>query len=219
MRTAPMRKSRNVGVGSAIMTWTTTNPIACLLGSEAMTNCRGRIRAIAPELRKERFSCLLGAPNKHQALVEDPVTSVVDTCFPVFYPSLPRAVPSIREAPSSCHRLTKYLYLLLLCVHSGSCSSEIVLVIKRMVKRESINVQFELPSGSRDHEIKAGSNLRGEMIRLDVPVRLGDAHFRLFDVHCVGGVTTHYNVPACGTDWLLASMPAAVGSRPDSTAT
>lgn len=40
-----------------------------------------------------------------------------------------------------------------------------------MVKRESINVQFELPSGSREYDIKAGSNLRGEMMRLDVPVR------------------------------------------------
>ncbi|CAN0329787.1 unnamed protein product, partial [Laminaria digitata] len=40
----------------------------------------------------------------------------------------------------------------------------------RLVKRETINVKFELPGGTRDHEIKAGSNLRGEMIRLDVPV-------------------------------------------------
>ncbi|CAN0476492.1 unnamed protein product, partial [Hapterophycus canaliculatus] len=48
--------------------------------------------------------------------------------------------------------------------------SEIVLVIKRLVKRESINVQFELPNGYREYDIKAGSNLRGEMIRLDVPV-------------------------------------------------
>lgn len=51
------------------------------------------------------------------------------------------------------------------CFHS-----EITLVIKRLVKRETINVKFELPGGTRDHEIKAGSNLRGEMIRLDVPV-------------------------------------------------
>lgn len=50
-------------------------------------------------------------------------------------------------------------------------SSEIVLVVKRLVKRESINVQFELPGGNREYDIKAGSNLRGEMIRLDVPVR------------------------------------------------
>lgn len=48
--------------------------------------------------------------------------------------------------------------------------SEIVLVVKRLVKRESISVQFELPGGSREYDIKAGSNLRGEMIRLDVPV-------------------------------------------------
>lgn len=48
--------------------------------------------------------------------------------------------------------------------------SEITLVIKRLVKRETISVKFELPGGTRDHEIKAGSNLRGEMIRLDVPV-------------------------------------------------
>lgn len=48
--------------------------------------------------------------------------------------------------------------------------SDITLVIKRLVKRETIDVKFELPGGTRDHEIKAGSNLRGEMIRLDVPV-------------------------------------------------
>eukprot|EP00904_Undaria_pinnatifida_P000067 jgi/Undpi1/10060/HiC_scaffold_28.g12514.m1 len=47
---------------------------------------------------------------------------------------------------------------------------DITLVIKRLVKRETIDVKFELPGGTRDHEIKAGSNLRGEMIRLDVPV-------------------------------------------------
>lgn len=44
------------------------------------------------------------------------------------------------------------------------------MVVKRLVKRESIKVQFELPGGSREYDIKAGSNLRGEMIRLDVPV-------------------------------------------------
>eukprot|EP00903_Cladosiphon_okamuranus_P015477 g14289.t1 len=48
--------------------------------------------------------------------------------------------------------------------------SEIAIVVKRLVKRESINVQFELPDGSREYDIKAGSNLRGEMMRLDVPV-------------------------------------------------
>lgn len=53
--------------------------------------------------------------------------------------------------------------------------SEITLVIKRLVKRETINVKFELPGGTRDHEIKAGSNLRGEMIRLDVPVSFRSA--------------------------------------------
>lgn len=53
--------------------------------------------------------------------------------------------------------------------------SEITLVIKRLVKRETINVKFELPGGSRDFDIKTGSNLRGEMIRLDVPV--GSTHY------------------------------------------
>lgn len=49
-------------------------------------------------------------------------------------------------------------------------SSDITLVIKRLVKRQTIKVMFELPGGSRDYDIKTGSNLRGEMIRLDVPV-------------------------------------------------
>lgn len=48
--------------------------------------------------------------------------------------------------------------------------SEVTLVMKRLVKREPINVEFELPDGNRDFEILAGSNLRGEMIRLGVPV-------------------------------------------------
>ncbi|CAN0148162.1 unnamed protein product [Pylaiella littoralis] len=48
--------------------------------------------------------------------------------------------------------------------------TEVVLVMKRLVKREAIKVQFELPGGSREYDIKAGSNLRGEMMRLDVPV-------------------------------------------------
>lgn len=49
---------------------------------------------------------------------------------------------------------------------------------KRLVKRESINVQFELPDGNKGYDIKAGSNLRGEMIRLGVPVGLAfvDGH-------------------------------------------
>lgn len=110
------------------------------------------------------------------------------------------------------HRATDELIpkLLLLCVHFGSCSSEIVLIVKRLVKRESISVQFELPSGSRDHDIKAGSNLRGEMIRLNVPVRLEDAYFpALRRTVCWRSYPT-VHVPASGTDWLLASMPAAV---------
>lgn len=49
-------------------------------------------------------------------------------------------------------------------------SSEITVVVKRLVKRESIKVSFELPSGNEEHDILAGSNLRGEMIRLNVPV-------------------------------------------------
>ncbi len=49
-----------------------------------------------------------------------------------------------------------------------------MLIVKRLVKRESINVQFDLPGGNREYDIKAGSNLRGEMIRLDVPVRAAE---------------------------------------------
>lgn len=64
------------------------------------------------------------------------------------------------------------------CLSTFACPppsfSEIVLIVKRLVKRESINVQFDLPGGNRDYDIKAGSNLRGEMIRLDVPVRAAD---------------------------------------------
>ena len=44
------------------------------------------------------------------------------------------------------------------------------MVCKRLVKRKTINVQFELPDGDKSYDIKTGSNLRGEMIRLDVPV-------------------------------------------------
>ncbi|CAN0204861.1 unnamed protein product [Ascophyllum nodosum] len=47
---------------------------------------------------------------------------------------------------------------------------EITVVCKRLVKRKTINVQFELPDGDKSYDIKTGSNLRGEMIRLDVPV-------------------------------------------------
>ncbi|CAM9369157.1 unnamed protein product [Ectocarpus sp. 12 AP-2014] len=89
--------------------------------------------------------------------------------------------------------------------------SEIVLVIKRLVKRESINVQFELPSGTRDHEIKAGSNLRGEMIRLDVPVY--DPRTKRFDQpyatgNCAGEGT-------CGTCFVDVQQGADLLTSPD----
>lgn len=59
-------------------------------------------------------------------------------------------------------------------------TSEIMVVIKRLVKRESIKVSFQLPSGNQQHDILAGSNLRGEMIRLDVPVSSSTCFGRLF---------------------------------------
>ncbi|CAM9701604.1 unnamed protein product [Choristocarpus tenellus] len=48
--------------------------------------------------------------------------------------------------------------------------SEITLVLKRLIKREMLDVVFKLPNGDRTEAILAGSNLRGEMIRLGVPV-------------------------------------------------
>lgn len=68
-------------------------------------------------------------------------------------------------APSACYRPC-----IAACPRLLLCFSEVVLVMKRLVKREAIKVQFELPGGSREYDIKAGSNLRGEMMRLDVPV-------------------------------------------------
>lgn len=41
---------------------------------------------------------------------------------------------------------------------------------KRLVKRENIKVEFLMPDGTKAYDIHAGSNLRGEMIRLGVPV-------------------------------------------------
>eukprot|EP00953_Heterococcus_sp_UTEX-ZZ885_P032951 17178-Heterococcus_DN1.PRE.1 len=57
----------------------------------------------------------------------------------------------------------------------------VTLVLKRLVKRQALTVTFETPGsyddqglvaqwGSRDVEMLAGSNLRGEMIRRDIPV-------------------------------------------------
>ncbi|CAM9230721.1 unnamed protein product [Discosporangium mesarthrocarpum] len=48
--------------------------------------------------------------------------------------------------------------------------SEITLVSKRLVKRETLDVVFELPDGDSTMQILAGSNLRGEMIRAGIPV-------------------------------------------------
>lgn len=50
-----------------------------------------------------------------------------------------------------------------------------MVVLKRLVKRENVHVVFALPNGNQEYDIMAGSNLRGEMIRLDVPVSQADA--------------------------------------------
>lgn len=42
---------------------------------------------------------------------------------------------------------------------------------KRLVKREAIDVEFQMADGIKTYDILSGSNLRGEMIRLGVPVR------------------------------------------------
>eukprot|EP00752_Nemacystus_decipiens_P004373 g3997.t1 len=89
--------------------------------------------------------------------------------------------------------------------------SEIVLIFKRLVKRESINVQFELPSGSREYDIKAGSNLRGEMIRLDVPVY--DPKTLRYDQPYATGNCAGEGI--CGTCFVEVQQGAELLTPPD----
>ncbi|KAG5192761.1 hypothetical protein JKP88DRAFT_269265 [Tribonema minus] len=100
--------------------------------------------------------------------------------------------------------------------------AEITLVLKRLVQRKTLEVTFETPTayaedgtavewGGQGVQMLAGSNLRSEMIRRDIPVY--DAKTRRFDQPYATGNCGGEGI--CGTCFVEVQEGAELLSPPD----